>query len=333
MAELERHDGRRTTLHVLHEVGRSRHVQLRLESTTVSSLHACVRYAKGRWLLRDCGSRNGTWLNGERLGDTDHWRILREGDCVQFASSDERWWVVDDSPPSAAAIRGDLRIEAKNGLLILPSATEPEVCIVLRDGVWMMDRSGEWCPVENGQAVEVKGASFELSLPEPDVASIETTVPNHETLLEHFVFEFRASENEESIQITLVGERERIVLPERAFHYTLMVLARARAADARAGMDRWCAGWISREELLVKLGATAEVLNVNVHRARRQLAELGIDNAVDIVERRHGAAELRLGTDRFVVLRAGRDRVREEESLRDEVVPPARSGVRVAETG
>lgn len=48
-------------------------------------------------------------------------------------------------------------------------------------------------------------------------------------------------------------------------------------------------------------GSTPEASNVDVLRVRRPLAQAGVKNATDIIERRRAAAELRLGTDAVVI--------------------------------
>jgi pSer/pThr/pTyr-binding forkhead associated (FHA) protein len=60
-------------------IGRSSSCQLVLADDTVSRRHAELRIEDGRWLLRDLGSSNGTWVNGRpvveaevRAGDTVH---------------------------------------------------------------------------------------------------------------------------------------------------------------------------------------------------------------------------------------------------------------------
>ena len=53
---------------------------------TVSRRHAVVGAVQGRWLVRDLGSTNGTWLNGERLAEGES-RAIGNGDRVGFSRS------------------------------------------------------------------------------------------------------------------------------------------------------------------------------------------------------------------------------------------------------
>lgn len=62
-------------------VGRGEDCQLRPKSDAISRRH-CVVYVKdGELLVRDLHSRNGTWVNGERIAED---RVLKSGDKIQF---------------------------------------------------------------------------------------------------------------------------------------------------------------------------------------------------------------------------------------------------------
>lgn len=59
-------------------------VDVRLEHSSVSALHARIRRREGSYWLYDEGSQQGTFLNHERLGLAP--RALQEGDEIQFGS-------------------------------------------------------------------------------------------------------------------------------------------------------------------------------------------------------------------------------------------------------
>jgi len=65
-------------------IGRAAEADLSLESDgTVSRLHSAIERYPGGWVLRDLGSSNGTFVNGERVvGD----RPLNSGDEVRVGS-------------------------------------------------------------------------------------------------------------------------------------------------------------------------------------------------------------------------------------------------------
>ena len=75
-------------------VGRNSNQHLSIPVPTVSSNHAEIRLANEKLELRDLGSTNGTFVNGERLRQSC---LLKEGDLVQFAQEVFRVEHADDS--------------------------------------------------------------------------------------------------------------------------------------------------------------------------------------------------------------------------------------------
>lgn len=61
---------------------------------TVSRLHAVLENLGFAWSLRDLGSRNGTYLNGERITAE---RVLRSGDEVRIGKSRLMFWEVRET--------------------------------------------------------------------------------------------------------------------------------------------------------------------------------------------------------------------------------------------
>jgi pSer/pThr/pTyr-binding forkhead associated (FHA) protein len=74
--------------------------------TEVSRLHAQLERLAGEWTVTDDGlSRNGTWVNGQRIGNRQR---LRDGDVVQVGQTVVAVRVPDpeDSRPTVAGGRG-----------------------------------------------------------------------------------------------------------------------------------------------------------------------------------------------------------------------------------
>jgi FHA domain/Domain of unknown function (DUF1707) len=61
-------------------LGRAPGCQLVFADDTVSRRHAELRMVDGRWILRDLGSSNGTWVNGRRVMEAE----VAPGDEVQL---------------------------------------------------------------------------------------------------------------------------------------------------------------------------------------------------------------------------------------------------------
>src|SRR5262249_10505970 len=63
-------------------LGRSRNNNIVLRDEHASRQHAQVRWEKDNWLIQDLGTLNGTYLNGERIGEA---RMLEHGHVVGIA--------------------------------------------------------------------------------------------------------------------------------------------------------------------------------------------------------------------------------------------------------
>jgi serine phosphatase RsbU (regulator of sigma subunit)/pSer/pThr/pTyr-binding forkhead associated (FHA) protein len=66
-------------------LGRRSETDVRVPSPGVSRMHAEILSEQGAFRLRDCGSRFGTFVNGERTTD----RLLREGDRIRLGQADD----------------------------------------------------------------------------------------------------------------------------------------------------------------------------------------------------------------------------------------------------
>ena len=67
------------------EIGKASHNNIVLADPTVSNTHAILMVRDGGYSIVDLGSRNGTFVNGERLGAHAH--TLRHGDSVQLGQT------------------------------------------------------------------------------------------------------------------------------------------------------------------------------------------------------------------------------------------------------
>jgi hypothetical protein len=62
-------------------IGRGESMDVLIDNVSVSRRHAEIREENGTWLLRDLGSSNGTFLNGQRVTTE---QTLRPGDEISF---------------------------------------------------------------------------------------------------------------------------------------------------------------------------------------------------------------------------------------------------------
>ncbi len=78
-----------------------------VHDSTVSRLHAVLENLGSAWSLRDVGSRNGTFVNGEKIG---HERVLRSGDEVRVGNSRLVFW---DNRATGDAALADATVSAE----------------------------------------------------------------------------------------------------------------------------------------------------------------------------------------------------------------------------
>lgn len=68
-------------------LGRGPACDITFTDPTVSRRHAALSLRDGHWVIADLDSRNGTWVNGDRVGRCE----LRAGDLV--AAGEQRFWI------------------------------------------------------------------------------------------------------------------------------------------------------------------------------------------------------------------------------------------------
>ncbi|MGQ9468190.1 MAG: FHA domain-containing protein [Anaerolineae bacterium] len=77
-------------------IGRGLDCDIILTARQISRHHARIeRTADGRYFLYDLGSKNGTWVNGEKVQEAP--RLLEDGDEIQFAFSVKMTFVGSDA--------------------------------------------------------------------------------------------------------------------------------------------------------------------------------------------------------------------------------------------
>jgi pSer/pThr/pTyr-binding forkhead associated (FHA) protein len=100
-------------------MGRSRSCELTLDAGQASRRHAAVRFADGRFRVRDLGSTNGTFLNGESLKAE---RALRPGDRIEIGGTNVTFCQVDEAMEDVMSDPG----EGETILMTRPRLKEKE---------------------------------------------------------------------------------------------------------------------------------------------------------------------------------------------------------------
>lgn len=286
-------------------VGRSAQCMLRIEDPRVSGVHAMLSWVHDRWKIRDLSSSNGTTVDGKKLASGGRVE-LREGSELRFAGG-EPWVLVSALPPVASATdeAGHVQV-AESGLLVLPDAAKPIACVFEdADGLWWVEVGDETRLAVDQETISAR-EPWLLSVPPPlaNVADTTTMRLDRPLAFELVTLRFRHSADEEHVDMCIVTEDGEGSPFVRAYQYALLTLARARLRDREAGLPPVEQGWLYTDKLLAMLGIDPERLNVDIHRARKELAQLGIMDAGNIVQRRPGSRQIRLGTDRVEIVTA-----------------------------
>ena len=282
-------------------LGRSSACTLRLDTPRASAEHARIAYRDGAWTVRDLGSRNGTFVNDERL-DPGGVRMLRAGDEIAFGDPAATWTLADASQPvpMARKLRTDSVIAGQPGLLPLPSPDDPRCCIVEdTSGAWHVESEGLTRQATDGEILDILGEPFMLHLPVPVAATVE---PEQVLRVSDVDLAFRVSRDEEVVELSVITPKAQRVLLPRSHHYMLLTLARVRVKSRDEGrLEPLQRGWVFVDDLCRMLSTDENKLNVEIFRVRQEMGQLGLTNGAAIVERRRGSRQLRVGTERISI--------------------------------
>lgn len=287
-------------------VGRDPEAPLAISAAHVSHHHALLRFSAGQWSVRDLASRNGTWLDGARVSGPAP-MPLSAGQSLAFGDPSDVWIVEDTDPPSAIAVpeRGGPTVLAKLGILALPSEKDPAVLIVeTRQQGWIAEVQGDPQPIANGATLEARGERFRVYLPEAAVSTFDLS--DRAPLISEGKLRLGVSPDEEHVEVSLESLGKTYLLPPRAHHGALLILARERQEAAKTGtLLAHEQGWISVDALAATLDVEETNLNTQIYRIRTDFAAIGCADAADIVERRRGKRMVRLGTPRVEIISLG----------------------------
>jgi hypothetical protein len=290
------------TLLSVHLVGRAEHSDLRIDNRLVSNRHAEFRWSGAAWELHDLNSSNGTHLDGDRIIGR---RRLQCGMRLAFGDAGDTFEIIDTRAPLPWATRDDqVVVEGGGGVLSLPDPDAPEISVIERgDGRWLIEeRSGDRRPVENGHEERIGGHLWTLHLP----VITEATWQSGESrlTLRDLLFRFLVGGDGQTIDIEVIRGDTRLFWPSRAHHRLLLHLAKQRLADQADPMISAAeAGWVAAATVLRDLAITDNNnLYAYIHRVRKKLGEAGVFGAADIIERRFGSGQLRIGGGRLEIV-------------------------------
>lgn len=284
-----------------HLIGRSVSCSSRLSEPSVSAQHVSLRWTGQRWVMKDLGSRYGTFVDGQPLQPGVLVEI-QKGTRFIMGREKHAWTVLQDDPPEAMVVPADggQALFVHDGLIAVPSVDQP-LALVFQgdDNRWLVDQNGQVEAVQEREQFTVAGASWRLcNTTSPLYTSIPDESPSSMGLREARVH-FEVSRNEEHVHLAVWWRDRSFDFGARAFHYVLLTLARLRLKDA--AQPEPSAGWVDQEELLRLLQFGPERLNLDIFRARRQFGAVGFIPPTGIVERRPASRELRLGISNITI--------------------------------
>ncbi len=116
-------------------IGRQAGATLQLTHDSVSRRHAEISYDSGQYVLRDLGSSNGTYVNGERLAPGAV-HLLKEQDRLRIGTVDLTFEIrlveqLAEAVPEVGAARASMQFERATSLITLPPEERPTGLIAL----------------------------------------------------------------------------------------------------------------------------------------------------------------------------------------------------------
>jgi len=289
-----------------HTFGRASTCTVRLDANYVSAQHASLRWTCHRWVLRDLGSRNGTYINGERVGFGEE-LPARIGMKFSFGKpNDVAWELLDDSPPPVMAVPvdGGSPVVLDGELLAVPSGDDPQVTIYRGSDVpWLLERANDaTTAITNMQSFPAGGRTWRFCCPE-GVWETALATTQHDLEVRHLQLLFSVSRDEEHVAIRMTCGGRTFDMGARSHNYLLLTLARRRMSDTSDGLPETSCGWLYQED--INRGAELEQrqLNLDVFRLRQQFDAVGVADAANIIERRPRTRQLRIGTSHLSVVR------------------------------
>lgn len=284
------------TLEADHTVGRLPSSSLVIEQGFVSKRHAIVRFTGEHWELRDLGSRNGTFVNGEHVPPGKD-VALKKGYTVAFGTGDCRWELNDDSAPvpMVVPLGGGPPASLEGEILALPSSEDPHFTIYRNaEGLWVLEQPESITTIGNQQTFEVGGKVYRFSCPDnlQQTAAADSAL---ELEVRYLQLAFYVSRDEEHVELRASCGTRTFDLGSRTHNYLLLTLARRRKDDAAEGLPEGECGWVYMDDLAHDPSMAPQQLALDVFRIRKQFAAIGLLDPAGIIERRPRTKQLRLG--------------------------------------
>jgi hypothetical protein len=273
----------------------------------VSAVHAVLRWTGQDWELKDLNSRNGTYLDGQRVTPSGPCKVGK-GSRIGFGARTDEWEVVDAGAPEVMAVPLDGRdpVRLVGEMIPLPSSDDPTATIYrAADGTWVLEQAdGPLVALANAQVFEAVGRLWRFccsDLSQRTIASSGAHALSTQLEIEKLELTFSVSRDEEYVHLRARCSGRDIDLGAYAYHYLLLTLARRRLEDVEQGLPETSCGWVDVEDLARDPTMAPPRLNIEVFRLREQFAKVGVVDAAKIIERRVRPRQLRIGSGRLTI--------------------------------
>lgn len=282
-------------------------VDTHVDKPYVSKLHAAIEWSGQQWRIKNLGL-NGSWINGTALAQGET-RELALNDEIIFADQrDAGFRVLDLTAPADMLWPLDQAPSAQAPIYLtryhlLPDGDQPELALYYseEEQQWQcetLDQGSEVRALSNGDLVQFSTGHWQFVRAQI-YGPTEVKSARH---INDFEFVFNLSQDEETTQLEL-HQQQVLDLAVRTHHYLLLQLARHRCDDAARGLAPKSQGWIYAEHLAAELGLDSTHMNIQIFRARKQLAD-ALPDALGqqcLLERRGG--KIRFGCDKFKIFK------------------------------
>lgn len=282
---IDEHKLEKIFLKSYHTFGRQRMtIDTVIDKPVISRHHAIIELSGGKWQLRDV-STNGVWLNDKKIDKNISYK-LSINDKIDFAivgensfvvgnlDTDGRYLVSQSSPQQAIELCDQM---------VLPNEQDPQF-IIYHDKIidyWFIEdlNTNDRQALFDGGIVRAMGTQWQYLC----TTELQATEVSHATNTSSpCTLQFNVSQDEENTHLKVIVNDKEFDLGARTHHYLLLLLARYRIEDKDAGTELSMQGWQYREQLAKDLGVQMNHMNILLHRARKQLADLAEQGAEDL---------------------------------------------------
>lgn len=276
---------------------------IRLEHEKVSSPHARLTWTGSAWRIRDTGSTNGTWLNGERVKPGEERDITPSDTFVLGSAQSGTWRLVDGGPPRPLLMNTATSEQRLFGDAALELPGVGPVRLTPQDGRWLLEVGDRSFVATEGMSVPgaegwrlFLGTDGRTTAWKPWTLSLAT-------------LEFTVSDDQEHVTLTMHQDGKTLDLDTRSFWSTLMILAQERIEEGEAQKARDKpgdsarseseSGWMDMTALERATGANSRTLDVHITRVRDALEAAGVVDAEDIVDSRRNGRRINVPANRL----------------------------------